>query len=94
MSKLAEYDKTVIFVIRLKTIISNEFFFETKTNRIKNENLKTCIDIIMNFFISLGIFKNKQSQVDEYLNALNPLLRRTTEGKLSLILIKECLHQK
>jgi hypothetical protein len=65
-------------------IISNEFFFETKIDRIKNENLKTCVDIIMNLFISLGIFKNKQSQVDEYLNALNPLLRRTTEGKLKL----------
>jgi len=28
----------------------------------------------------LGIFKNNQAQVDEYLNVLNPLLRRTTEG--------------
>ncbi|UJR33248.1 hypothetical protein I4U23_020703 [Adineta vaga] len=27
-----------------------------------------------------GIFKNNQAQVDEYLAALNPLLRRTTEG--------------
>ncbi|CAF4602349.1 unnamed protein product, partial [Rotaria magnacalcarata] len=27
------------------------------------------------------IFKNNQTQVDEYLTALNPLLRRTTEGK-------------
>jgi hypothetical protein len=27
-----------------------------------------------------GIFKNNQAQVDEYLTALNPLLRRTTEG--------------
>jgi hypothetical protein len=31
-----------------------------------------------------GIFKNNQAQVDEYLNALNPLLRRTTEGKINL----------
>ncbi|CAF1066408.1 unnamed protein product [Rotaria sp. Silwood1] len=29
-----------------------------------------------------GIFKNNQAQVDEYLNALNPLLRRTTEGDM------------
>ncbi|CAF2643856.1 unnamed protein product [Rotaria sp. Silwood2] len=29
-----------------------------------------------------GIFKNNQTQVDEYLNALNPLLRRTTEGDM------------
>jgi len=27
-----------------------------------------------------GIFKNNQAQVDEYLNVLNPILRRTTEG--------------
>ena len=29
----------------------------------------------------LGVFKNNQSQIDEYLSALNPILRRTTEGK-------------
>ncbi|CAF5186286.1 unnamed protein product, partial [Rotaria sp. Silwood1] len=33
------------------------------------------------------IFKNNQAQVDEYLNALNPLLRRTTEGKINIIFI-------
>ncbi|CAF4407808.1 unnamed protein product, partial [Adineta steineri] len=32
------------------------------------------------------IFKNNSAQVDEYLNALNPLLRRTTEGKIYKIL--------
>ena len=35
---------------------------------------------------STGIFKNNQAQVDEYLAALNPLLRRTTEGKNWLLL--------
>jgi hypothetical protein len=33
------------------------------------------------FSFSSGIFKNNQAQIDEYLTALNPLLRRTTEGK-------------
>lgn len=32
-------------------------------------------------FVILGIFKNDQTQVDKYLQMLNPLLRRTTEGK-------------
>jgi len=36
----------------------------------------------------LGVFKNNQAQVDEYLTALNPLLRRTTEGKRHRILTK------
>lgn len=31
-------------------------------------------------FKKKGIFKNNQAQVDEYLNVLNPILRRTTEG--------------
>ena len=35
-------------------------------------------------YFPLGIFKNNQAQVDEYLNALNPLLRRTTEGIINL----------
>jgi hypothetical protein len=36
-------------------------------------------------FLLLGIFKNNQAQVDEYLAVLNPLLRRTTEGILKII---------
>jgi hypothetical protein len=35
----------------------------------------------ISYYDYLGIFKNNQAQVDEYLTALNPLLRRTTEGK-------------
>lgn len=33
----------------------------------------------------LGIFKGNQAQVDEYMAILNPLLRRTTEGKPSIL---------
>ncbi|CAF1249097.1 unnamed protein product [Rotaria magnacalcarata] len=35
--------------------------------------------------LTVGIFKNNQAQVDEYLNVLNPLLRRTVEvrGRMS-----------
>lgn len=41
-----------------------------------------------------GIFKNNQTQVDEYLNALNPLLRRTTEGNENSTYIKEIFFTK
>lgn len=41
----------------------------------------TTLNEIEHFRFSLGIFKNDQKQIDEYLSALNPLLRRTTEGK-------------
>ena len=41
----------------------------------------------------LGIFKNNQAQVDEYLTILNPLLRRTTEGNINPFLIKECFPE-
>ena len=35
--------------------------------------------------VILGIFKNDQAQVDKYLEMLNPLLRRTTEGSVETI---------
>ena len=35
--------------------------------------------------VILGIFKNDQAQVDKYLEMLNPLLRRTTEGNVETI---------
>jgi hypothetical protein len=41
------------------------------------------------YYYYLGVFKNNQAQVDEYLTALNPLLRRTTEGKRNRILTKQ-----
>jgi hypothetical protein len=44
--------------------------------------------IAIHFHNYLGVFKNNQAQVDEYLTALNPLLRRTTEGKRHRILTK------
>jgi len=48
-------------------------------------NEKRIFSIKKNFYnysiiFILGIFKNNQAQVDEYIAALNPLLRQTTEG--------------
>lgn len=47
-----------------------------------NNNIESEFETSFNFH--LGVFKNNLAQVDEYLNALNPLLRRTTEGTVHL----------
>ena len=47
--------------------------------------------VILTF--AIGIFKNNQAQVDEYLAVLNPLLRRTTEGNCELLTLDEWLEK-
>lgn len=46
-------------------------------------------DAELTLMFAVGIFKNNQAQVDEYLAALNPLLRRTTEGNWELLILEE-----
>ena len=49
--------------------------------RLHSNDVHGCVSLSL--FLT-GIFKNNQAQVDEYMTALHPLLRRTTEGSVSL----------